>query len=130
MTIEARIFQKLTALLPDLKTLRHRKMTAEGYMDLGIDVLERRPNAMRIALSHYYKHPSGDMIPDPDMELEVNFREKTARALTFQDTLLYQSVEDRPALQGELNRFLQQWLTNIEQQGFAPEYAKGERRSR
>ena len=38
-----------------------------------------------LALSHYYKHPSGDLIPDPDMTLQVLRDAQTAKALTYQD---------------------------------------------
>lgn len=40
-------------------------------MDLNCDVLEVGQDYRRIALSHYWKHDSGDMIPDPDMEIAV-----------------------------------------------------------
>lgn len=38
-----------------------------------------------LALSHSYKHPSGDLIPDPDMILQVLRDAQTAKALTYQD---------------------------------------------
>ena len=37
------------------------------------------------ALSHYYKHPSGDLIPAPSMTLQVLKDAQTAEALTYQD---------------------------------------------
>lgn len=95
-------------------------------MDLNIDVIERRSMKLVIALSHYYKHPSGDMIPDPDMTIAVYFATKTAEALTYQDCFGYQQVyrDDMavmsPATKNRLNGFLKQWLTNLLEQGHKP----------
>ena len=38
-----------------------------------------------LALSHYYKHPSDDLNPDPDMTLQVLRDAQTAEAFTYQD---------------------------------------------
>jgi hypothetical protein len=46
------------------------KLTAPGFMNLNV-VLSRHHKKMVIALSHYYKHPSGDMIADPDITIAV-----------------------------------------------------------
>ncbi len=58
-------------------------------MDLNLDLLEQTSDNTIIALSHYYKHPSGDMIADPDMTIRVNLPDKTAEALTYQDIYRY-----------------------------------------
>ena len=70
-------------------------------MDFNLDILQRKGDVLRIAISHYYKHPSGDMIADPDMEVRVNRKTETAEALTYQDTYGYQEVysEDVPKWQ-------------------------------
>lgn len=57
------------------------------------------------------------------MEIVIDLGAKQARAATFQDSMMFHRAEGNPALQGELNRFLNQWLTNIENQGFRPERA-------
>ena len=107
MAVEEENFNKLLQVVPNLKHLReYAKLVAPGFMDLGVDVLERHQGKLRVALSHYYKHESGDLIADPDMELEVDFVARTVRAMTFQDSMLYQEAEGNCALQGELNRFL------------------------
>ena len=72
--------------------------------------------------SYYYKHPSGDMIPVPDMEVMVNRKSETAEALTYQDTYGYQEVysEDgscNKSLQHSLNESLLMWLNNLYEQG-------------
>lgn len=120
--IHARIFHKLLDVVPDLLTIEeHGKSAVPGYMDLNLDILHRAPERIIIALSHYYKHPSGDMIADPDMEIAVYLSREYAEALTYQDTYGYQSVlgdEGVDAkLQRDLNNFLSQWLTNLIEQG-------------
>jgi len=121
--IETQIFHKLLDVVPDLMTIEEAgRSKSDGYMDLGLDVLIRSPERLVIALSHYYLHPSGDMIPDPDMEIEVFLKHERAQALTFQDAFGYQSIDnvegkrDR-SCQRDLNKFLSQWLTNLINQG-------------
>ena len=74
-TIHTRIYNKLAKLIPDLATLEiGEAMNSLGdgvMMDLNLDVLYTGSNYMVISLSHYYKHPSGDLIADPDMEIRV-----------------------------------------------------------
>ncbi len=92
-------------------------------MDLNLDVLNKRKDQMTIALSHYYKHPSGDMIADPDMEIRVNRKDYAfIEALTYQDGYIYQEVyldkyRYSPELKNQLNDFLSQWLKNCIDQG-------------
>jgi uncharacterized protein YqiB (DUF1249 family) len=122
--IYARIFQKLKQVVPDLLTIEESgKSTVEGYMDLNLDVIYKRSNRIIIALSHYYRHPSGDMIPDPDMQIAVYPKLEQAEALAFQDCYSYRRVygddnttEDIKAKK-ELNAFLDLWLTNLIEQG-------------
>lgn len=122
-----RLFVQLEDLIPGLSDLKpgdHRKSRSGGFMDLNLDVLTRTPKELRIALSHYYKHPSGDMIADPDMEIRVYLIPdwRKAEALTFQDARRYDEVYPTPetvipALKRSLNDFLAQWLTNLKNQG-------------
>jgi uncharacterized protein YqiB (DUF1249 family) len=91
-------------------------------MDLGFDVLQRSPDRLIIALSHYYKHPSGDMIADPDMEIAVFPSREYAEALSYQDSNFYHCIESPSGdvddkLRKNMNAFLSQWLTNLIQQG-------------
>ena len=115
-----RIYRKLIAVVPDLLTIEgHGKSVARGLMDLNLDVIERTPEKMVIALSHYYKHPTGDMIADPDMAIAV-YRD-AAEALTYQDTFGYRVVHHGDYVdmraKKELNVFLNQWLRNLIEQG-------------
>lgn len=126
------IYRKLNKLIPNLAEIdEHAKLTAPGYMDLGVDVIQRDDDYTVIALSHYYKHPSGDMIPDPDMEVRICHELQMAEAMSYQDSFGYQQVYHdwdadtqrfrklAPRAKKELNSFLNKWLTNLLQQGHA-----------
>ena len=121
--IETEIFHKLMDIIPGMMTREDAgRSKRTGYMDLGLDILFRSPDRLVIALSHYYLHPSGDMIPDPDMEVEVFLKHERAQALTYQDAFGYQSVDSIEGrrdkhCQRDLNKFLSQWLTGLIVQG-------------
>ena len=121
--INTRIYRKLLKVIPDLLTIEESsKSVVPGFMDLSLDILQHTPQKIIIALSHYYKHPSGDMIADPDMEIAIYPDREFAEALTYQDSFTYQSAmldsgEINAKLLRELNSFLSQWLTNLIEQG-------------
>ena len=125
LTIYETNFQKLLELCPELPHLNggsYRFSESSGFMKLNLDVLERAGNVLRVALSHYYKHESGDMIADPDMELRIDLKTETVEALTYQDIFRYQVVSPEPGkfypkLRRELNHFLSLWLNNCINQG-------------
>ena len=118
--IYARLYQKLKQVVPDLLTIEESgKSKVEGFMDLHLDVIYKRSNRIIIALSHYYRHSSGDMIPDPDVQLAVYPKLEQAETLAYQDSFCYREVyrddqgtEDIKAKK-ELNAFLDQWLSNL-----------------
>ena len=117
-------YKKLLHLIPDLETasLEARKLKADGFMDLNIDMLYKEEDHTVMALSHYYKHPSGDMIADPDMEIAVYPERKMVEALSYQDFFGYRRVYPEPGkinprAKKELNSFLGQWLSNLKSQG-------------
>lgn len=121
--VHARIFHKLLDAIPDLLTIEeHGKSVVASYMDLNLDILHRRPDRIVIALSHYYRQ-NGDMIADPDMEIAVYPQREMAEALAYQDCWGYRRVygDDSASVdvraKRELNEFLNQWLTNMIQQG-------------
>lgn len=108
---------------PNLLTIEESgKSIVPNFMDLNLDVLHKRSNRILIALSHYYKQ-NGDMIADPDMELAVYPKLEIAEALSYQDSFCYRTIysddngtEDIKAKK-ELNAFLDQWLSNLIEQG-------------
>lgn len=118
------LYQKLRKIAPELdQTREYAKSKVSGFMDLNLDVLQRSKGYMRIALSHYWKHPSGDMIADPDMEIAVFLDQGLAEALTYQDCFIYEAAysdgEVLPdfAVHQQLQDFLLVWLDNLAEQG-------------
>lgn len=118
------LYQKLRKIAPELdQTREYAKSMVAGLMDLNLDVLQRSKGYMRIALSHYWKHLSGDMIADPDMEIAVFLDQGLAEALTYQDCFIYEAAysdgEDLPdfATHKRLQHFLSAWLDNLAEQG-------------
>ena len=110
-------YQKLSVLLPSLPNIpEYSKSTVPGFMDLHLDRLEKNGDLHKIALSHYYKHPSGDMIPDPDMTMWVDTAAQSVEALTYQDVYRYDEVYPdgivNQSIKKSLNSFLSQWLQN------------------
>ena len=120
-TIGAQIFHRLLDVVPDLMTLsagNYGRSEVSGFMNLNLDVLAKSHNKVVIALSHLYKHPSGDMIPDPDMQITVYLSDEYAEAQTFQDFYRFRAVETMigqvdQRTQRELNSFLLTWLGNL-----------------
>ena len=117
------IYNKLIKIIPDIATREDAgksKLHSDALMDLNLDVLSKQNNIVRIALSHYYKQ-SGDMIADPDMEIIINTQLMTANAMTYQDSMIFQSAEQdggiNQKLVNSLNEFLDQWLQNCIDQG-------------
>ena len=94
------------------------KLTSPGFMALTIEAL----NWNEISLTHYYLQ-NGDLVPDPDMQIEIDFEKHSADAVTFQNCMIFQTVHlssggTNLKLQKELNLFLHDWLKNLKAQGF------------
>ncbi len=123
MNTPKEIYNRLVRVIPNLYSIKESgKSEVSGFMDFNLDILQRNGGVLRVAISHYYKHQSGDMIPDPDMEIMVNRKTETAGPLTYQDMYRYQEVysEDgscNESLQQSLNEFLLMWLNNLYEQG-------------
>ncbi len=110
------IYTRLLRVIPNLRNIeRYAKLAAPGFMDLHVDILNKTGNVWRIALAHNYKS-GGDVIPDPDMEVSVDFHNETAQAETYQDTYVYREANDERSKK-ELNEFLVLWLGNLIEQG-------------
>ncbi len=102
------ILLEKTGILSSIKDKDYARLTAGyGLIDLSVDKLTENI----IALSHNYV-VNGDIVPDPDMQVEIDFKNKTARALSFQNAHIYQKVYNEK-LQKELNDFLINWLSKI-----------------
>ena len=117
------IYKKLIQIIPDIATREEAgksQLHSDALMDLNLDVLSKQNNITRIALTHYYKQ-NGDMVADPDMEIIINTQLMTANAMTYQDSMIFQSAEQdggiNQKLVNSLNEFLDQWLQNCIDQG-------------
>jgi len=110
------IYNRLLQVIPNLRNIgTYAKLSATGYMELHVDILKKDRNVWRIALAHNYK-AGGDVVPDPDMEVTVDFAAETAQADTYQDTYVYREANDERSKK-ELNEFLVLWLGNLTEQG-------------
>ena len=118
------IYKKRLVVVPDLQRIEESgKSIVAGFMDLNLDILKKGTDKTVIALSHYYQHPSGDMVSDPDMEVAVYPSKSMAEAMTYQDSFGYRVVYSQGGsmvdvrAKRDLNQFLNQWLSNLIEQG-------------
>lgn len=116
--IERKLYNLLLDVIPDIETRNKAgvsKLDSPSMMDLHLDVLYRRGNKVRIALAHYFKM-NGDSVPDPDMEFEIDVRDKTVSARSFQNQFNYTSAEQDvdidQSIVNELNQFALMWFQN------------------
>jgi tryptophanyl-tRNA synthetase len=87
--IYERIFNRLIQLGIDPQNPpEYAKSRSKGFMDLNFDLLHKTTDCMEIALSHNFEQ-SGDLVPDPDMQIRVYPATKMAEALTYQDQFGY-----------------------------------------
>ena len=119
-------YEAIEALVgEDLKTWVSRagrviKRKSSGFMDLTIETLGNGC----ISLTHYYEQ-TGDLVPDPDMKIQIHPETQIARALHFQNSLGYWEVypeegKVHPFQLKAQNEFLTMWLRNLKAQGFYP----------
>ena len=129
-TVYEKNYDRLLKLSPDfeLRFLDAQKKDIEivgrskktGFMDLIFELLYIRKGLFYISLSHYYKQ-NGDMVPDPDMEIRVDIKNRMIEALAFQDAYHYSQVYEHKGDKVLLNTkekkdqndFLTQWLKNL-----------------
>ena len=100
------------------------KIKSNGFMDLNIDKLSEN----RIAMAHNYIHESGDIIPDPDMEVAINLEYEIVYPVTYQDGFGYReayefdktgkAISVNEKTKRELEVFFGQWLRNLKMQRF------------
>ncbi len=119
-----RIYQKLMRISPRLADIKIcGKSEVEGRMTLRCEILETGRDFRRIALGHYWTHPHGHMIPDPDIELAVFLDWELAEAMTYQDAFTYTDaypVMGEPpdfSVHGHINSVLETWLGTLAEQG-------------
>ena len=80
------------------------------------------------SIAHYYIQ-NGDCMRDPEITFFIDDSDKFAHFLSFtQDNMgIYYEAEDKTENEvEEVMKFLDQWLTNIKEQGFTLYEAQGE----
>lgn len=118
------IYKKLQkiGILDEHGTMKveYMKFSSPGLMDLSVDKLFNDI----ISLAHNGLQ-NGDIMADPDMQVQIYPKNKSAEALTFQNDYLelFQEVypepgKYRPRLKRELNQFLNDWLKIMIEQGY------------
>lgn len=123
------IYKKLNQLI-DFDLLKDRESLiykAPGYMDLHVEFLYDNESSFVISLTHYYKQ-NGDMMKDPDMEINILPGLEMAEALTFEQSnppiylQTYSNIDGQKCVnmknKRENNHFLNKWLSNLKKQGF------------
>ena len=92
-SVERSNYEKLLKLIPNILEIEdYQKLVSPGFMDLSIDILEDDESYRIVALSHYYLHPSGDMVPDPDVQIRIFPKDQRIEVLAYQDIFGYQEV--------------------------------------
>ncbi|MEN6623686.1 MAG: DUF1249 domain-containing protein [Smithella sp.] len=93
----------------------YMKFKSPGLMDLNVDRLWND----QIAIAHNGIQ-NGDVMADPDMEIQIFPKQKMAEALTYQNDYLGRYVKIYPEpgmyipqLKKDLNRFLNDWLKRM-----------------
>ena len=119
-----RIYRKLMRIAPGLADIKNcAKSEVDGHMALMCEILETGRDFRRIALGHYWTHPHGHMIPDPEIELAVFLDWEFAEAMTYQDAFKYEEaypvMGEPPDLKvhGDINSVLETWLGTLAEQG-------------
>ena len=118
---------KIKAILDTMLEQKQEAMKIENsktFMPFNVDYLGKRAGLDAFAFSHYYKHPSGDMIADPDMEILYNGREMFPYA--YQDSFGYQNAVEwkddgnisgiKTRMQAQHASFLRGWLKSVVEQ--------------
>lgn len=115
----------------DARPEHHARFLSGGLMPLTVERLYYTHHGGRVYSITHYGEQNGDLMADPDMTLSVNHKTGTVDPLSFRNDYmgLYQEVYGendagrevyRPGLRTDLDRFLWQWLKNIQDQGFDP----------
>lgn len=93
----------------------YMKFKSPGLMDLNVDRLWND----HIAIAHNGIQ-NGDVMADPDMEIQIYPKQKMAEALSYQNDYLGRYVKIYPEpgmyipqLKKDLNRFLNDWLKRM-----------------
>jgi hypothetical protein len=130
------IYTKLSKLIPNIEAPGnefHAKYKSGAFMPLTLEKLYDHPTrkgSYIISMMHYYTQ-NGDLMRDPDMEIIIHPDMEAAEALSFRQdgtvvgggTYFKEVYTDdfkkvNTYQKKDQNAFLNQWLTNLDKQGF------------
>lgn len=122
-TTAMEVYRLLERLIGSIETMpmNAKSVIGAGLMDLNLDRLAMHRDGdntrIDVAISHYFKHQSGDMIADPDMVFHLFPKQRMAEAVSFQDQYRYVDVTDLPWEKAvkpyrDINVFSVMWLSN------------------
>jgi uncharacterized protein YqiB (DUF1249 family) len=121
-----RNYRRIVELVPDVVTAPVEtlwRLSSGPFMDLVVEVIGRSDTKVLVSMSHSFVQ-NGDLMMDPEMEVELSLRSRTANAHSFlQSSTGYRCLSyprpgfvDPRALR-ENNAFLDSWLGNLKAQG-------------
>lgn len=101
-----------------LKGKGYLKLKSNGYMDLTIEKVGKNT----ISMTHYYEQ-NGDLVPDPDIAIDIDVEQEIVTPKTFQNSVAYYDTESfngelKDKFDRGLSKFLSDWLDNLKAQGF------------
>lgn len=119
LTPEQRLYKKLMVFAaPILNGEAHyMKLMSDGYEDLVLEAV-----GSEYSIAHYYKQ-NGDAMRDPEITFTVDRTNKSIHPTSFlQDDMgvFYETDTVSPAMLRDLEGFMAEWFTNIQNQGFEP----------
>lgn len=127
MNINKEIYRKLFRLIPELDNLPISKepflIEKEGTVPLNVHILERQPGETMVNLCQYPRSESGELVPNPDVEIRLDHAKKEAVPTVYIDLHGRTELDEkcRKERRGEATQKdgeLYSWLTALEKQGF------------
>ncbi len=120
LTLEQRLYQKLYIFASPLldEEAYYMKLQAEGYEDLVLEAIGEE----EYSIAHYYEKNS-DAMRDPEITFIIDRGAQSIQPTSYlQDDagVYYETADAAPAVVRDLKKFMSQWFTNIQNQGFKP----------
>lgn len=116
-TVEHRNFTKLQNMFPEIMSKVHiyERHIGDNLEPLALEWI----GGNNLSVMQSYKQ-NGDLMCDPDIVLNVNFENETANAVSYENSGLgqYKEYQNGSLGQHSTNKFMSDWLDNIEQQEY------------
>lgn len=125
------VFQQIYSQLDTLGVIdlaqsgkRNAKTKKVFQRHVSYDLLYKKDHLVDIAISSYWKHESGDMMADPDIQIKVDLKQNLAVPTAFQQDgvpfigTIYLEVYPtgepvNKKAQSQVNHFLTVWLQQL-----------------